>query len=39
MRFRVSEAYACFVCTAGTEFEEWQQQLKEKDDMLKELSM
>ena len=27
-QLRGSEAYACFVCTAGTEFEEWQQQLK-----------
>ena len=34
-QLRGSEAYACFVCTAGTEFEEWQQQLKNRDDMVR----
>ena len=30
-----SEAYALFICTAGTEYEEWQQQLKEQGDMVR----
>ena len=30
-----AEAYALFICTAGTEFEEWQQQLKKRDDMVR----
>ena len=29
-----AEAYACFIATAGMEFEAWQQQLKKKDDMV-----
>lgn len=30
-----SEAYALFICTAGTEYEAWQQQLKERGDMVR----
>ena len=30
-----AEAYALFICTAGTEFEEWQQRLKKHDDMVR----
>ena len=33
-QLRGSEAYACFVCTAGMEFEDWQQRLKKEDDMV-----
>ena len=33
-QLRGSEAYALFICTAGMEYEAWQQQLKKKDDMV-----
>ena len=34
-QLRGSEAYALFVCTAGVTFEHWQQQLKERGDMVR----
>ena len=34
-QLRGSEAYALFICTAGAEYEAWQQQLKEEDDMVR----
>ena len=34
-QLRGAEAYAVFVCTAGIEFEDWQQQLKAKDDIVR----
>ena len=34
-QLRGSEAYALFVCTAGVEFEAYQQQLKQQGDMLR----
>lgn len=34
-QLRGSEAYAFFVCTAGTEFEAFQQQLKQQGDMVR----
>lgn len=34
-QLRGSEAYALFICTAGTEYELWQQQLKEQDDLVR----
>lgn len=34
-QLRGSEAYALFICTAGTEYEAWQQQLKEQGDMVR----
>ena len=33
-QLRGSEAYALFICTAGTEYEAYQQQLKEEGDVL-----
>ena len=30
-----AEAYALFICTAGTEYEEYQKRLKEEDDMVR----
>ena len=30
-----SEAYACFIATCGREFEAWQQQLKQQDDLVR----
>ena len=34
-QLRGAEAYAFFICTAGTEYEAWQQQVKEQDDMVR----
>ena len=34
-QLRGAEAYALFVCTAGWEYEEYQHQLKEEDDMVR----
>ena len=34
-QLRGSEAYALFICTAGMEYEAWQQRLKEQDDMVR----
>ena len=34
-QLRGSEAYALFVCTSGTEFEDYQQRLKNEGDMLR----
>ena len=34
-QLRGSEAYAFFVCTAGVEFEAFQQQLKQQDDLVR----
>ena len=34
-QLRGSEAYALFVCTSGTEYEEYQQHLKEQGDMVR----
>jgi cobalamin-dependent methionine synthase I len=34
-QLRGSEAYALFICTAGTAFEAYQQRLKEEDDMVR----
>ena len=34
-QLRGAEAYALFIATAGTEFESWQQQLKEEGDMVR----
>ena len=34
-QLRGSEAYALFICTAGTTFEEYQQQLKRENDMVR----
>ncbi|MBQ7510966.1 MAG: methionine synthase [Prevotella sp.] len=34
-QLRGSEAYALFICTAGTEYEAYQQQLKEEGDMVR----
>lgn len=34
-QLRGSKAYALFICTAGTEYEAWQQLLKEQDDMVR----
>ena len=30
-----AEAYACFICTSGQEFEAYQQRLKQEDDMVR----
>ncbi|MBO4463335.1 MAG: methionine synthase [Prevotella sp.] len=34
-QLRGSEAYALFICTAGVEYEAWQQRLKELEDMVR----
>lgn len=34
-QLRDSEAYALFVCTAGVQFEHWQQQLKKQGDLVR----
>ena len=34
-QLRGSEAYALFICTAGAEYEAWQQELKEQGDMVR----
>ena len=34
-QLRGAEAYALFICTAGTEYEAWQQRLKEQEDMVR----
>ena len=34
-QLRGAEAYAFFICTAGTKYEAWQQRLKEQEDMVR----
>lgn len=34
-QLRNSEAYACFICTSGQEFSDYQQRLKQEGDMVK----